>query len=102
MISSFWFFGVDEVEVAVLKEPWKEFSVFLTKESIRGSTSVASLDYEVVEDAQHTKLSRRDFSQTMMTQGKLSIAAFYTRTRSLEQLGCQARLLLKVRYVLLV
>ena len=27
-----------------------------------------------------------------MTQGKLSIAAFYTRTRSLEQLGCQAGL----------
>ena len=85
----------------MLKQPWKEFSVFLAKESIRGSTSVASLDYEVVEDSQHAKLSRRDFSQTMMTQGKLSIASFYTRTRSLEQLGCQACLLLKVRYFLL-
>ena len=34
----------------MLKQPWKEFSVFLAKESIRGGTSVASLDYEVVED----------------------------------------------------
>lgn len=32
----------------------------LAKESIRGSPSVASLDYEVVEDSQHVKLSRRD------------------------------------------
>jgi len=35
-------------------EPSKEFWVFLAKESIRGGTSVASLDCEVVEDAEHT------------------------------------------------
>ncbi len=52
----------------VLNEPWKKLSMFLAKEPIRGSRFVAALDDVVVKDTQHTKLSRRDFSQTVMTQ----------------------------------